>query len=195
MITAQAYGSADYSAHRAGSYRGPTGPEVRRAVEEEIHGCVQAAADLRARFQAGVTAATRDLFESAGLPELLDLRWHDQPRDTGFVVQSSQHHFASPEPVAARRAHCREARIGPASDARRYLQRWPAQPRQQVHADRQRARDTVISSLGSARAHGSAPKGAGSAVTQAVLDEVRAADESVTRRLARDPGRERSLLP
>jgi hypothetical protein len=62
-------------------------PRFGRAVEEEIHQCVQRAADLRARFQAGVTTATRDLFESAGLPELLDLRWHNQPRETGFAVQ------------------------------------------------------------------------------------------------------------
>ncbi len=65
-------------------------PRLGDAVEEEIHECVQAAADLRAQFQAGVTAATRDLFESAGLPELLDLRWHDQPRDTGFTVLRPQ---------------------------------------------------------------------------------------------------------
>jgi len=62
-------------------------PRFDRGTEEEIHRCVQAAADLRAQFQAGVTAATRDLFESAGLPELLDLHWHEQPRDLGFEVQ------------------------------------------------------------------------------------------------------------
>jgi type I restriction enzyme S subunit len=61
-------------------------PRFRAAVEEEIHGHIQAAADLRTKFQAGVAAATSDLFESAGLPELLDLRWHDQPRDIGFSV-------------------------------------------------------------------------------------------------------------
>lgn len=61
-------------------------PRFGAVVEQEIHDHVQAAADLRVKFQAGVTAATRDLFESAGLPELLDLRWHDQPRDTGFPV-------------------------------------------------------------------------------------------------------------
>jgi hypothetical protein len=61
-------------------------PRFGADVEEEIHGHVQTAADLRTKFQAGVTAATRDLFESAGLPELLDLRWYDQPRDTGFTV-------------------------------------------------------------------------------------------------------------
>lgn len=61
-------------------------PRFGAAVEQEIHDHIQAAADLRARFQAGVTAATRDLFERAGLPELLDLRWHVQPRDIGFSV-------------------------------------------------------------------------------------------------------------
>ena len=61
-------------------------PRFRPEVEEEIHGCVQDAADLRAQFQTGVTAATRDLFESAGLPELNDFRWDREPRDTGFMV-------------------------------------------------------------------------------------------------------------
>ena len=62
---------------------------------------VQAAADLRAQFQAGVTAATRDLFESAGLPELLDLSWHDQPRDTGFRCNDAHaDHSAGDELVA-----------------------------------------------------------------------------------------------
>lgn len=86
VITAQAYGSMIphlEPVHIAGL---PV-PRFDREVEEEIHGYVRAAADLRARFQAGVTAATRDLFESAGLPELINYRWHDQPRDTGFVAQ------------------------------------------------------------------------------------------------------------
>jgi hypothetical protein len=61
-------------------------PRFSSGIEEEIHGFVQAAADLRAQFQAGVAAATRDLFESAGLPELIDLRWDREPRDTGFAV-------------------------------------------------------------------------------------------------------------
>jgi len=63
-------------------------PRFGDSIEEEIHGCVQAAADLRARFQAGVAAATLDLFESAGLPELLDLHWHKQSREIGFAVNS-----------------------------------------------------------------------------------------------------------
>ena len=61
-------------------------PRFGAVAEDAIHGHIQAAADLRAKFQSGVTAATRDLFESAGLPELLDLRWHDQPRDIDFSV-------------------------------------------------------------------------------------------------------------
>ena len=61
-------------------------PRFGAAVEEEIHGYVQAAADLRADFQSGITAATRDLFESAGLPELADFRWDHEPRDTAFQV-------------------------------------------------------------------------------------------------------------
>ena len=61
-------------------------PRFGAAVEEEIHRCVQAAADLRADFQSGITAATRDLFESAGLPELVDFRWGSESRDVGFTV-------------------------------------------------------------------------------------------------------------
>ncbi|MBV9382248.1 MAG: hypothetical protein JO242_16465 [Streptosporangiaceae bacterium] len=61
-------------------------PRFGAAIEEEIHRHVQGAADLRTKFQAGVIAATRDLFESAGLPGLLDLRWHEQFRDIGFIV-------------------------------------------------------------------------------------------------------------
>jgi hypothetical protein len=62
-------------------------PRFDAGVEEEIHEEIQAAADLRTRFQAGVTAATRDLFESAGLPGLIDFQWHREPRATGFEVR------------------------------------------------------------------------------------------------------------
>jgi hypothetical protein len=61
-------------------------PRFHSEVEEEIHKCVQDASHLRAHFQTCVTAATRDLFESAGLPELNDFRWDREPRDTGFMV-------------------------------------------------------------------------------------------------------------
>lgn len=87
MVTAQASGSMIQHLEPEHIADLPV-PRLGSAVEEEIHGCVQAAADLRAQFQAGVNAATRDLFESAGLPELLDLRWHDRSRDSGFTVQS-----------------------------------------------------------------------------------------------------------
>ena len=61
-------------------------PRFDPTVEDEIHQHVQSAAELRAKFQAGVTAATLDLFESAGLPELIDFQWYRQPRATGFKV-------------------------------------------------------------------------------------------------------------
>ncbi|OKI99698.1 restriction endonuclease subunit S [Streptomyces sp. CB01249] len=59
-------------------------PRFDSALEEEIHDLVEESAKLRAEFQAGVVGATEDLFRTAGLEELIDLRWHDQPRDLGF---------------------------------------------------------------------------------------------------------------
>ena len=86
MIVDSAYG-AIIQHIEPGHIAGLPVPRFSSNVEEEIHECVQATADLRTRFQSGVIAATRDLFESAGLSELLALRWHDQPRETGFEVQ------------------------------------------------------------------------------------------------------------
>lgn len=60
-------------------------PRFASGVEEEIHRHIDAASNLRAKVQAGIVAATRDLFDSAGFPELLDLHWHDQPRDIAFT--------------------------------------------------------------------------------------------------------------
>jgi type I restriction enzyme S subunit len=85
MITAQASGSMIQHLEPP-HIRGLPVPRFSDAVEGEIHRCVQAAADLRARFQTGVIAATRDLFESAGLSELIDYRWYREPRATGFAV-------------------------------------------------------------------------------------------------------------
>ncbi|MGW5651102.1 methylation-associated defense system restriction endonuclease subunit S MAD5 [Streptomyces humi] len=59
-------------------------PRFGEAVEKEIHELVQEAAELRAEFQKGLDTATRDLFVTAGLEDLLDLRWHEQGRDLGF---------------------------------------------------------------------------------------------------------------
>lgn len=61
-------------------------PRVDPTIEQNIHVLIQEAMELRYRFQTGIVAATVDLFKSAGLPELLDLRWHEQPRDIGFTV-------------------------------------------------------------------------------------------------------------
>ncbi|MFH8453190.1 restriction endonuclease subunit S [Streptomyces fungicidicus] len=60
-------------------------PRFGAAVENEIHQLIQGAAELRAESQAGLEAATRDLFRTAGIEELLDLRWHEQGRDLGFA--------------------------------------------------------------------------------------------------------------
>ncbi|MGZ3116803.1 methylation-associated defense system restriction endonuclease subunit S MAD5 [Streptomyces sp. H62] len=62
-------------------------PRFDTEVEERIHDLIQGAADLRAGFQRKVRAATEDLFESAGLAALADLRWHEMPRPWGFEVK------------------------------------------------------------------------------------------------------------
>jgi hypothetical protein len=61
-------------------------PRLGEEVETRIHWLMEEAADLRERFQERIVDATRDLFTSAGLTHLLDLRWHDQPRDLDFEV-------------------------------------------------------------------------------------------------------------
>ncbi|MBE4737234.1 methylation-associated defense system restriction endonuclease subunit S MAD5 [Streptomyces caniscabiei] len=60
-------------------------PRFDVAVEKEIHELMESAAALRAASQQGLSDATRDLFETAGLGDLLDLRWHEQGRDLGFA--------------------------------------------------------------------------------------------------------------
>ncbi|MFD9277076.1 restriction endonuclease subunit S [Streptomyces mirabilis] len=60
-------------------------PRFGEAVEKEIHELVEEAAELRAAFQKGITEATRDLFRTADLEDLLDLKWHEQGRDLGFA--------------------------------------------------------------------------------------------------------------
>ena len=61
-------------------------PRLGNEVETRIHDLIEQAGELRERFQAGIVGATRDLFESAALAHLLELRWHDQPRDLDFEV-------------------------------------------------------------------------------------------------------------
>jgi hypothetical protein len=62
-------------------------PRFGDDLERKIHDLVEEAAQLRAGFQAGLTAATEDFFRSVGLPELNDLHWHEQERDLGFEVE------------------------------------------------------------------------------------------------------------
>ncbi|MGW4916251.1 methylation-associated defense system restriction endonuclease subunit S MAD5 [Streptomyces albidoflavus] len=61
-------------------------PRFDAKLEERIHRMVELSARLRARFQAGLVAATEDFFRSVDLPELIDIRWHQQERDLGFEV-------------------------------------------------------------------------------------------------------------
>ncbi|MFD9861804.1 methylation-associated defense system restriction endonuclease subunit S MAD5 [Streptomyces alboflavus] len=61
-------------------------PRFDAKLEEHIHRMVEISARLRARFQVGLVAATEDFFRSVDLPELIDIRWHQQDRDLGFEV-------------------------------------------------------------------------------------------------------------
>ncbi|WP_062204356.1 hypothetical protein [Streptomyces sp. NBRC 109706] len=63
-------------------------PRFGDRVESEIHELVEESAELRARHQAELVAATKDFFDSNGLSELNELRWHQQERDLGFEVAS-----------------------------------------------------------------------------------------------------------
>jgi hypothetical protein len=63
-------------------------PRFGERVESEIHELVEESAKLRARHQAELVAATKDFFNSNGLPELNELQWHQQERDLGFEVAS-----------------------------------------------------------------------------------------------------------
>ncbi|MFE2595468.1 restriction endonuclease subunit S [Streptomyces sp. NPDC059396] len=63
-------------------------PRFGERVESKIHDLVEESAELRTRHQAELVAATKDFFDSNGLPELNRLRWHQQDRDLGFEVAS-----------------------------------------------------------------------------------------------------------
>lgn len=53
-------------------------PRLGDEVEQQIDALIGEAMALRQRYEDGVVAATRSLFESAGLVELVDLRWHER---------------------------------------------------------------------------------------------------------------------
>lgn len=61
-------------------------PRFEDAVERQIHDLIEEAAKLRADYQSGLVGATRDLFESAGLPALADYGWYQHDRDLGFTI-------------------------------------------------------------------------------------------------------------
>ncbi|MBO1414018.1 restriction endonuclease subunit S [Streptomyces sp. FH025] len=63
-------------------------PRLGADLEGRIHRLIESSARLRAQHQADLVAATKDFFESNGLPELNELRWHQQERDLGFEVAS-----------------------------------------------------------------------------------------------------------
>jgi hypothetical protein len=63
-------------------------PRLGETAEERIHRLMESCARLRAQHQAVLVSATEDFFDSVGLPELNDVRWHQQERDLGFEVDS-----------------------------------------------------------------------------------------------------------
>ncbi|MDH6223631.1 restriction endonuclease subunit S [Streptomyces sp. MJP52] len=63
-------------------------PRLGADLEGRIHDLVEECAQLRADHQADLVAATKDFFDSNGLPELNKVRWHQQDRDLGFEVES-----------------------------------------------------------------------------------------------------------
>lgn len=62
-------------------------PRLGNEIEGKIDALINEAMQLRSQFQSGVVAATRDLFKSVGLADLLDYNWHAEPADTGFEVR------------------------------------------------------------------------------------------------------------
>ncbi|WP_435602888.1 methylation-associated defense system restriction endonuclease subunit S MAD5 [Streptomyces sp. bgisy130] len=64
-------------------------PRFDAALEERIHKLIEKSAELRARCQKDLVAATKDFFDSNGLSELNEIGWHQQDRDLGFAVESA----------------------------------------------------------------------------------------------------------
>lgn len=63
-------------------------PRLDDEIERQIDSLFQRAMQRRAEFQNDITRATRDVFESAGLTGLIDIRWHDLPRDLNFSTSN-----------------------------------------------------------------------------------------------------------
>lgn len=62
-------------------------PRLGLEIEGQIHDLIEECAYLRAQHQADLVAATKDFFDSAGLTDLEEIRWHHGERDLGFEVQ------------------------------------------------------------------------------------------------------------
>lgn len=154
-------------------------PRFSAAVEEEIHKRVQEAADLRDQFQVDITDATRDLFESAGLPEFNDFRWDREPRDTGFIASGLT-------PLTLRALNL-------APRAQRALDKLRSVPHRtlgEICAGGQLSRGNRFTRIDSDANHGYRligqrhglwlrPEGRWVAVKPAELDTIRAKDESI----------------
>ncbi|CDR06539.1 methylation-associated defense system restriction endonuclease subunit S MAD5 [Streptomyces iranensis] len=63
-------------------------PRFDARLEERVHRLVERSAKLRARHQAELVAATKDFFDSNGLSDLNESRWHQKERDLGFAVEN-----------------------------------------------------------------------------------------------------------
>ncbi|MFF4526559.1 methylation-associated defense system restriction endonuclease subunit S MAD5 [Streptomyces bluensis] len=90
IVTSQAYGAIIRHIEPPHIADLPV-PRFESEVEQEIHELMEAAAELRSEFQASLVGATEDLFKTAGLEELIDLRWHESKRDLGFAQRGLTH--------------------------------------------------------------------------------------------------------
>jgi hypothetical protein len=61
-------------------------PRLDNEIESRIDSLIQEVMKLRSQYQTNVVSATEDLFISAGLADLLEYNWDEEPADTGFVV-------------------------------------------------------------------------------------------------------------
>ncbi|WP_406315793.1 methylation-associated defense system restriction endonuclease subunit S MAD5 [Streptomyces sp. NBC_00118] len=62
-------------------------PRFSAEIEGRIHDLIEECAQLRAQHQAELVAATKDFFDSVGLSELNEIRWHQGEQDLGFEVE------------------------------------------------------------------------------------------------------------
>jgi hypothetical protein len=61
-------------------------PRIGDVTEARIDDLITEAMALRESFEVAIASATRDLFTSAGLSDILDFDWHYQQRDLDFTI-------------------------------------------------------------------------------------------------------------